>query len=50
MIDPCKYFNISLFVMSSTCNNILSQISLSDKIPSALKTINIGIGCFILGI
>ena len=49
MIDACNASNNFLFNSSVISNKIVSHISLSEISPSALKTINNGIGCFTRG-
>ena len=49
IIEACNACNIGLFFALEISNNILSQISLSELIPSARNTINNGIGCFTRG-
>ena len=49
MIEACNACKNNLFLSESISNTIFSQISLSEIIPIALKTINTGIGCLTRG-
>ena len=50
VIDPVNFFNIFVLISSLISKTIFLQISLSEMTPSALNTINSGIGFLTRGI